>query len=370
MYLMDRVRIDKYIDSFLKNYQSYQTYWNYEDGCVLMGCRQLYEVTGDRKYSDYIIRYLESRVTPEGYIPSFSTDQLTLDSMNCGKLLFLAYDLMHDERYRKALDFHMKRLALQPRCKCGSFWHKDIYPDQIWLDGLYMACPLYMEYETRYDNKEKYGDIMLQFENVRKYMHSTDKGLYYHGYDESRLQPWANKDTGCSENFWSRASGWWLMALIDTMDVMSKQIYEQYRMLEDTFRDAAKSMLDYRSPEDGLIYQVIDHAGDTGNYTETSGSAMTAYAVMKGCRLKALLPEKYSPAGKEMFESICEHKLKRNPDGTDSLTDICHVAGLGPGDRRNGSLEYYYSEPRASDEAKGVGPFMMAYAEYLRSSDS
>lgn len=365
---MDFSRIDDYIEQFLNNYHSYQTYWNYEDGCVLMGCRQLYEITGNERLADYVIDYLRERVTPEGAIPAYPEEQYSLDSMNCGKMLFFAYDMTHDERYHKALDYHMKKLSAHPRCKCQSFWHKEIYPDQIWLDGLYMAEPLYMEYETRFHNKENYSDILLQFRNVQKYMYDPRRALYFHGFDEARLQPWADKETGCSKNFWSRASGWWLMALIDTMDVMSRQIFEQYRELEDMFRTSVRGMLQYRSRNDGLICQVIDHPDESGNYTETSGSAMMAYSIIKGCRLKALLPEKYLPAGTEMFESLCQNKLATDPDGVTRLHDICHVAGLGPGDRRNGSYDYYISEPRTSDDAKGVGPFMMAYAEYLRSA--
>ncbi len=360
------VRIDDYVRDYLKRYQAYQKYWNYEDGCLLMGVKRMYETTSNPCYKEYILDYLKSRVLEDGSIPSYNLDHDNLDDLNCGKLLFFAIDETGDERYRKALEYHMMRLHRHPRCKCGSFWHKDIYPNQIWLDGLYMAQPLYMEYETRYGGMENYSDILQQFENVRRFLYDEKTGLYFHGFDEARVQPWADPVTGCSSNFWSRAYGWWLIALVDTLEAMNVQIYEHYARLKELLREAVGSLLKYRSNEDGLIYQVIDKGELEGNYTESSGSVMAAAAIMKAVRLGLLLPEKYLPVGKEMFEAVCEKKLRESEDGIVRLQDICHVAGLGPGEKRNGSVEYYLSEPISADDAKGVGPFLMAYAEYLR----
>ena len=359
-------RIERYVRDYLGRYQAYQKYWNYEDGCLLMGVKRMYEATADPFYKEYILKYLDTRVMPDGSIPSYNLDHDNLDDLNCGKLLFFAIDETGEERYRKALEYHMQRLHAHPRCKCGSFWHKDIYPNQIWLDGLYMAQPLYMEYETRYDKMEHYQDILQQFRNVRNYLYDEKTGLYYHGFDEARVQPWADPVTGCSSNFWSRAYGWWLIALVDTIEVMNRQVYEQYDELRQLLRGAVASLLKYRSTQDGLIYQLIDKPDLEGNYTESSGSVMAAAAILKAVRLGLLLEEKYQPAGLEIFRSVCENKLRESEDGIVRLQDICHVAGLGPGEKRNGSVEYYLSEPISADDAKGVGPFLMAYAEYLR----
>ena len=364
---MDRQKIDAYLGRYLDTYQPYQKYWNYEDGCLLMGCQRMYEATGQERYKEYILKYLEERILPDGTITTFNAGHMTLDDLNCGKLLFFAYDQTGEQRYLAALEYHMKRLHAHPRCSCGSFWHKDIYPNQIWLDGLYMAGPLYMEYETRFNGMENYQDIMTQFRNVRSFLYSEEKGLFYHGFDEARIQPWADPVTGCSKNFWSRAMGWWMVALADTIDVMNAQIYEQYRELQDLLRETVKGILPYRAKKDGLIYQVIDRADVEGNYTEASGSVMTAAAILKGVRIGTLLPEKYLTPGREIFESVCANKLRKSDDGTLKLQDICHVAGLGPGEKRDGSVAYYLSEPLSADDAKGVGPFMMAYAEYLYS---
>ncbi|MBR2528369.1 MAG: glycoside hydrolase family 88 protein [Blautia sp.] len=364
---MDKTKMDEFVRAYLQRYKPYQTYWNYEDGCLLMGCLRLYEATGDAFYRDYILRYVEERVKEDGSIPSYKVNAQALDDLACGKLLFFALDQTKDSRYRKALDFHMERLHAHPRCKCGSFWHKDIYPNQIWLDGLYMVQPLYMEFETRFNGMENYPDILNQFRNVRKYLFDEEKKLYYHGFDEARIQPWANKETGLSANFWSRAEGWWLIALVDTLQVMNPQIYEVYRELEDIFREAIQGILPYRDAKDGLFHLVIDRADVPENYTEASGSVMVADAILSGVRQGVLLKEKYAPIGKEIFEQAVDCKLRAGEDGIVRFQDICHVGGLGPGNKRDGSVAYYLSEPISADDAKGVGPLFMAYAEYLQS---
>ena len=354
----------KFINDFLDNYTNYKKYWNYEDGCVLMGCQQLYQATSDKKYLDFIIRYLEPVIEENGTITNFEFGKHNIDSFNAGKILFLVYEETGNEKYRKAIEFLMDNLKEQPRTSEGNFFHKAIYPNQVWLDGLYMAQPFYMEYETKYNKKENYNDILNQFRNVRKYMYDPEKNLYYHGYDEAKVQPWADKETGLSKNFWLRSMGWWLMALIDVIDITSEEMYEHYRELCDIFKETVEGILRYQDKDSKLFYQVIDHADTEGNYTETSGSAMVAYAVMKAARLEVISYEKYAQAGIDMFNSLVEHKLRDTADGAE-LRDICWVAGLGPGETRDGSVEYYLSEKIVSNDSKGVGPFMMAYAQKL-----
>lgn len=362
-----REKTDSFIDEYLKGYHRYKEYWNYEDGCVLLGAQYLHEVTGDQKYFTFIEDYLKHFVMEDGSIAHYDGEKFSIDSINSGKILFFMYDKTGEEKYRKAIEFVMDRLRKHPRCSVGNFIHKEIYPNQIWLDGLYMAQPFYMEYETKYGNKEHYNDIVSQFENVQKYMYNPEKGLCYHAYDEAKELFWADKNTGCSPNFWLRSMGWYLMALVDTMDKMSVEIYEQYRTLGDIYKLVLKGILQYQDPEQKLFYQVIDRADVEGNYLETSGSAMVAYSILKACRMGIIQKEKYEPIGRGIVESLIENKLQEQ-DGKLHLTGICSVAGLGPADRttRDGSVEYYLSEPVVADDSKGVGPFMMAYAEYLR----
>ena len=351
---------------YLNRYTPYKKYWNYEDGCVLKGCADLYTVTGNSFYRDYVISYLENVVSADGQITNYPSDKHNIDSINCGKALFFALDETGDQRYRTALDFLVDQLSHHPRCACGNFWHKEIYPEQIWLDGLYMAQPFRAEYDTRYGGKKDMRDIVNQFRNVRKYLYDDDKGLYYHACDLARQQPWANKETGKSPNFWLRSMGWYLMALADCLDKMDQQLYEHYRALEDLFIEAVHGILKYQDRKTGLWYQVIDRADVEGNYLETSGSSMVVYALLKGVRLGILDAEKYLSIGRKAFEALTEQKLRQDENGVWHLHDICQVAGLGPGEKRDGSVAYYLSEPIVADDAKGVGPYFMALAEYIR----
>ncbi len=355
-----------FIRQFLSQYKPYKTYWNYEDGCVLKGCFDLYAATGDEAYRRFVLDYLNQFVAQDGSIPNYELRQYNIDSINSGKALFFGLDQTGEERYEKAIEFHMQRLREHPRCAmCGNFWHKTLYPEQIWLDGLYMAQPFYMAYEMRFDKMANVADIASQYANVRKYLFCDEKQLYYHACDTARQQPWANKETGCSPNFWLRSMGWYVMSLIDCIDLLSEQLYEHYRLLIDLFREAIAGMIQYRDEATGLYYQVIDHGHNPDNYLETSGSAMMAYALLKGVRLGVLDAEKYLPMGKQCMESLIRDKLIQDEDGL-HLKDICAVAGLGPGEKRDGSVAYYLSEPRICNDSKGVGPFMMAYAESLR----
>ena len=349
----------------LKDYQPYKTYWNYEDGCMLIGCAELYLATGDELYKDWVMAYLNRYVMADGSIPNFDVKQYNIDSINCGKALFFALHETGEEKWRKAIAFHMERLMAHPRCECGNFWHKQTYPNQVWLDGLYMAQPFYMAYEKLMDNNAHLQDITNQFRNVRKHLYNEEKGLSYHAWDEARVQPWCDRETGLSPNFWLRSMGWYLMALTDCIDLCAEMLYEHRRMLIDQLRESIRGILRYQDAETGLFYQVIDRADVEGNYLETSGSAMVAYAVLKGVRLRVLDREKYLPIGLRIFEGLVAQKLRRDEDGTLHLIDICKVAGLGPGEKRDGSVAYYLSEPKCEDDAKGVGPFLMAYSEYL-----
>jgi len=357
------MRVEGFIQSYLRQYQPYKPYWNYEDGCVLMGCRQLYEATGDPLYRQFILKYLDPRVAEDGAIVHFLTEEYNTDDLNVSKLLFFAYEETGEERFRKALDFSAGRLEKHPRCRCGSFWHKTIYPHQIWLDGLYMVQPFYMEYDTKFGNKAHYRDIGNQFENVRTFLFDKEKQLAYHGYDESRVQPWADPITGRSKHFWLRSLGWYAMALVDTISACDPRICGVYAGLQKDLNLLIKGILRCQDEASGLFFQVVDHPEAEGNYLETSGSAMIAYSLIKGCRIGILSEERYLERGKRIVEELIARKLVTE-NGEWHVTDICSVAGLGPGERRDGSIAYYLSEKIVSDDPKGVGPFFMAYAQY------
>ncbi|MDR1540582.1 MAG: glycoside hydrolase family 88 protein [Clostridiales bacterium] len=359
---MDRVLA--YIEEKIASYKHYHEYWNYEDGCVLLGAWQVGEALR-KGYWDFILGYLDPLVRDDGIITNYEVGAFNIDGFNCGKILFKAYSETCQERYRKAASYLRENLALQPRTASGSFWHKAIYPGQVWLDGLYMSIPFYAEYESRFGGGRSFSDIKLQFENVRRLMFNEEKKLHHHGYDSLKTMFWADKETGLSKSFWLRSIGWHLMALIDTIEACTDEGVRSF--LSELLQEAASGLLVYEDMDTGLFWQVVDQPELPGNYTETSGSSMAAYAFLKGARLKAL-DGSYMERGMKIVNSIAELKLTGEISSGLKLSDICKVAGLGPDSnrRRDGSASYYVSEPKANDDAKGFGPFMMAYAEKLK----
>ena len=285
------------------------------------------------------------------------------DSINEGRVLFALYGRTGEEKYRKAADFLRRRLEEQPRTAEGSFWHKAIYPNQVWLDGIYMAQPFYALYEKHF-GKGDYSDTVGQIKTVRARMFSEEKGLYFHGYDASKTAFWADRATGCSGNFWLRSLGWFAVALADLLDILPQG--GDRDSLSKIFTELMASMVRYADEGTGLYWQVPDQGRREGNYLETSGSAMMAYAMLKGARL-GVLDESYAALGQKTFDGIMEKYLTFTEDGLD-LGGICLVAGLGPEDnrRRDGSYEYYISEPVVANDAKGVAPFVLAYTEVKR----
>ncbi|GLC81935.1 glycoside hydrolase family 88/105 protein [Lacrimispora brassicae] len=357
---------EEYFRDYLVRFaQDNKPLWNYEAGVILLGAQWMYEATGEKFYKERIIEFMNHHILKDGTIKYLDVNELNLDKINSGKILFFLYEQTGEERYRKAIDTLMDMLRRHPRTSTGNFWHKMIYPYQIWLDGLYMALPFYLEYETKYNQKENYNDVYSQMQNVRRLMYSETYRLYYHAYDEKRVMIWSDKQTGLSHNFWLRSIGWHLMALIDLYEISSEEVFEQHKQYSIWFKEALRGILEYQDQESGLFYQLIALPDIDGNYLETSGSAMIAYSILKGCRLGVLQEEKYRAAGERIMMALHDQKMVCI-DGKWHLKDICEVAGLGPKDERDGSIVYYLSEPIVWDEVKGVGAAMMAYAEYLK----
>ena len=340
--------------------------WNYIDGCMILALLETYHTTKEEKYLKFADDFIDYRVKEDGSIAGYRPEEYNIDNVNAGKTLFLLYDITGKEKYRKAIDVIYGQLKGQPRTEEGNFWHKKIYPNQVWLDGLYMGQPFYMEYETRFNNRQNYEDIFKQFANVVKYMRDEKTGLYYHGYDASKTIFWCDKETGLSKNFWLRALGWYSMALLDTLSKMDPTGYEaEYEKLKAVFKDFIDSLLRYQD-KSGMWYQLPALQGKEPNYLESSGSAILSFSILRGVRL-GFLPESYREYGVRAFEGIRSTYMKTE-EGKMHLGGICLVAGLGPQDnlRRDGSFEYYMSEPIVEDDAKGVGPFLLAYTELRR----
>ena len=338
--------------------------WDYIDGCMIMALLEIYNTTKDEKYLLFADYYEDYRIADDGTINGYKKEDWNLDNINGAKNLITLYELTKKKKYRKAAAKIFEQILEQPRTSEGNFWHKDIYPNQVWLDGLYMALPYYMEYEVLYNKSKNINDIYNQFFNVYEKMRDKSTGLYYHGYDCSKSIFWANNVTGLSQNFWLRSLGWYSMALLDTLNKANDRGSENWNKLKNIFIDLCDSMLKFQD-ESGMWWQVPNYPNRGKNYLETSGSAIYAYSLLKGYRTGILTKKKYRDAGKNAFEGICEKYLKTK-DGKLSLGGICLVAGLGPENKpqRDGSFEYYMSESIVEDDAKGVGPFILAYNEY------
>ena len=337
--------------------------WNYMDGCMIKAILELYHITKNEKYLEFADDFIDYFVKEDGSILSYDPKEHNLDNVNAGKTLFDLYALTGKEKYRKAIDTVYSQLKTQPRTSTGNFWHKEIYPNQIWLDGLYMAQPFYMQYEITYNDCKNCNDSLQQFANVYNLMRDTRNGLYYHAYDDSRQMIWCDKVTGLSANFWLRALGWYAMALIDTMEIMPESLAEGKEQLKKIYHELIDSMLPYQDEDTGMWYQVVNRGGIKPNYLETSGSAIFAYAIMKSVRL-GFLDESYFQYGKKAFDGICRTYLSEE-NGELQLGGICLVAGLGNKEMREGTFDYYMREPVVKNEAKGVAPLILAYIEIM-----
>ena len=339
-------------------------HWNYIDGCMITSLLEIARITGEKKYFDFAESFIDYYVSDDGSILGYNIDKYNLDDINEGRVLFELYRATGKEKYRLAIMNQAHHLATQPRCDTGNFWHKKIYSNQIWLDGIYMAQVFSAMYSREYLSGD-YSDMLSQIRNVRRYMRDELTGLYYHGLDTSRSIFWADKETGLSSNFWLRSIGWFTVALVDIIEICDDDTVRAE--LVEIFAELIASVTEFRDTGSGLYWQVVNMQGREGNYLETSGSSMIAYAQLKGARL-GVLDAKYQALGRETFGGICERYLTVSDEGELNLGGICLVAGLGPENnpRRDGSYEYYISEPVVENDAKGVAPFILAYTEILR----
>ena len=337
--------------------------WNYIDGCMMTSLYTIYQQTGKKKYIDFIDKFVDYYVFEDGTIRGYELDTYNVDNLNEGRVLFDLYKETGKPKYKKAIDLLYSQVQGQPRTALGNFWHKKIYPEQVWLDGLYMAQVFYTRYEAEFNGGKNFEDIANQFQNVYDNMYDKAKRLYYHGWDYSKKSFWSDNKTGLSKSFWLRSVGWYTVGLVDTIGYMPASAKAQKDKLVAIFKATIEGLEQYIDKDKKMFWQVVDQGGREGNYLETSGSAMIAYAMMKGARL-GVVDKRFAKVGEEVFNGICNEYLTET-DGKLNLGGICLMAGLGPetNRKRDGSFEYYISEPIVENDAKGTGPFVMAYTE-------
>ncbi|MBD0830832.1 glycoside hydrolase family 88/105 protein [Aestuariibaculum sediminum] len=339
--------------------------WSYTPGLVLGACSRVFEKTQKQEYFDYIYAYANTLIDSTGTIDTYSLEKQNLDMIKSGDVLLFLYPITKEERFLKAMQTLNNQLESQPTTSDGGYWHKKIYPYQMWLDGLYMAEPFHAKYAKDYiqdeAKKEKiYNHIVLQFDLIQKHSRDEKTGLLYHGWDESKEQKWANKETGNSQHFWSRGMGWYGMAMVDVLDFLPKNHpgYEKIIKYLNQYAEAVTKVQD----ESGLWWQVLDQGDREGNYLEATGTSMFTYTFAKGVN-NGYLPEKYLGIAKKAYNALLENLVTVEANGVVNLNQCCAVAGLGGNPYRDGSFEYYIGEDIRSNDPKGTGPFIMASLE-------
>mgnify|MGYP000518909911 FL=1 len=336
--------------------------WDYVHGLNLLAITEVYQDTKDPRLLSYVKGYYDMLVQDDGSIKTYDINKFNIDMVNPGKVLFFLYEETGNPKYKKAADLLRTQLTDHPRTEQGGFWHKKRYPDQMWLDGLYMGAPFYAEYIVKYGDMKELDDVFLQFELIEEHLYDETTGLPLHGWDASKKQKWADKETGLSQHHWSRSLGWYAMAMVDVLEVVPAE-HPKTPWLQARFKAFIDATLTYQH-NSGTWYQVTDLGSREGNYLEASGTAMLTYAMAKGASLK-FLPEEYEAHAEKGFAGLLDQMISVNPEtNVISLEQVCAVAGLGGNPYRDGSFDYYMSEPIRANDAKGVGPFILA-AHYL-----
>jgi len=344
-----------------KNHSTAPAKWTYEYGAVLEGLEGVWLNTGEGRYFQFIQKGIDNFVDADGNIRTYNSGDYNLDNILTGRSLLLLYKVTGQDKYRKAATLLRNQLKTQPRTSEGGFWHKKIYPSQMWLDGLYMAEPFYAEYATTFNEGDTFDDIAKQFVLMEAHSRDAKTGLLYHGWDESKQQRWADPATGHSPNFWGRAMGWYAMALVDTLDYFPRQHPKRAELLSILNR-LAIAVIKYQDPQSGLWYQVVDKGKEKGNYLESSGSSMLVYALAKGYR-NGYLPRSAFTAADRGYKGLVNRYIKTSASGEISLEGTVSVAGLGGNPYRDGSYEYYLSEKVVTNDPKGIAAFLMASNE-------
>lgn len=315
------------------------------------------------RYGDVLHQVTASYIQEDGNIHQYKLDNFNIDSVAPGRAVLRLYKTTGEEKYKKAADILRHQLELQPKTSEGAFWHKKIYENQLWLDGVYMGMPFLAEYSALFENGSSFDEVVNEFKLTRKYLRDPNTGLYYHGWDESKQQSWANPENGLSPNFWGRGVGWLALALVDVLDYIPAENLEQRQVLLDMISELAETLLEYQDKETYTWWQVMDKPHAPGNYRESSASAMFTYFFAKATS-NGYLPKRYNDVAKHAYQGLLNEFILVHADGSVSMTNQCYVAGLGFG--RDGSYDYYMSEPMVNNDLKGNFVFILTGIEIAK----
>ena len=361
-HLMQDNQISSYTDGDLSKPKLKPANWNYEIGVVLTGFEKLWRSTGNPRYLKYIKTIIDHFIEKDGTIRTYQLEEFNIDNIPPGRQLLTLYQVYKEEKYLKAARTLKYQLDWQPRTKEGGYWHKLKYPYQMWLDGLYMGQPFRAEFLCLTKNDSEWDDIANQFIWMAKGAIDPATGLMYHAFDESKVQPWSNKKTGQSPEFWSRAMGWYMIGLVDVLAVFPKDHARRAELLK-IFEALSSALVKYQDPQSKTWWQVTNKAQQSGNYLESSGSSMFVAAMLKGIRLQ-LLPDRFKQPALDGYQGILKEFVSKDEKGLFHLNRAVSGAGLGGTPYRDGSYEYYISEPKRDDDLKAIGPFLQAAIEY------
>lgn len=353
---MAKTIMQKWPDSL--SHQGSVAKWSYDLGVFFEGMANLYKRNHDERYIKYMQHIMDLYVKPNGSLERYSANDYNIDYVKNGRTLLFLYKTTHDEKYLKSARLLRKQLESHPRTAEGGFWHKKVYPHQMWLDGIYMGQPFYAEWTASFGTIKDFDDIANQFILMDKHVRDSKTGLLYHGWDESMTQQWANKSTGNSSSFWGRAMGWYGMALVDVLDYFPKT-HAKRQQLEDILVRFAEAIKNVQHQKNGLWYQVLDQKERTGNYPEASASCMFVYTLAKGVQ-KGYLKKELKTVAIRGFSGIKKQFLEFSKDGFLHLNGTVQVSGLGGKPYRSGTFDYYMSEPVIQDDPKGMGVFILA----------
>jgi unsaturated rhamnogalacturonyl hydrolase len=336
--------------------------WNYTNGLVCSAIEQVWRRTGDERFYNYVKAYADKMIDENGVIKGYKPTEYNIDKVNSGKFLFDLLEQTGDEKYRKALHALRDQMKTHPRTSEGGYWHKQIYPHQMWLDGLYMGSPFLAEYAKVFNEPALFDDVLLQIRLIDKHTYDSKSGLFYHAWDESKEQRWANKTDGKSPHVWGRAMGWFAMALVDVLDFLPMDHPGRKEVLNVADK-MAQAVEKYQDKSSGVWFQVMDEPTRKGNYLESSASSMFTYFLVKGVK-RGYIDKKYMATAKRGYDGIIKRVIKVDDQGQTHITEVCSVAGLGGNPYRDGTFEYYVSEPKRDNDPKAVGPFIMLALEF------
>lgn len=334
--------------------------WNYEQGVVHKAIEAMWYATGDAKYFGHIKKGMDYWIDEKGDHRDYHLEEYNIDHVTPATSMLTLWRATGDLKYYKMVELFRSQLKTHPRTNEGGFWHKKIYPYQMWLDGLYMGQPFYAEYSAVF-GEDNWNDIANQFVWMEKHSRDPKTGLLYHGWDESKQQKWADKITGRSPHVWGRAMGWYAMGLVDTLEFFPKDHPRRGELIAILARLAA-GVEKVQDKKSGVWWDILDFPGREKNYLESSASAMFVYALARGVR-EGYLPEKYMKVATTGWAGIKREFIRTNSKGETNWEGTVSVSGLGGNPYRDGSYEYYMSEKVRTNDAKGLGPAIRAALE-------